>query len=108
MVAGSILLVIGAQLSSPFAVGTTLAIAFGLVSSTDGSFWSATIEAGGDDVGAACGILNTGSNIGGFVAPVFTPMIAAVAGWSAALYFACFVVTTASMIWFLMKPRMAQ
>ena len=81
-------------------VGTLLALSFGLASSSDGSFWAATIDAGQENVGAACGILNTGSNIGGFVAPVLTPFIASFAGWSAALYFACFVATLGAAIWF--------
>ena len=37
-------------------------------------------------MGAACGILNTGGNAGGFFAPVITPYIAARAGWQWGLY----------------------
>jgi sugar phosphate permease len=81
-------------------VGTLLALSFGLASSSDGPFWAATIDAGRENVGAACGILNTGSNIGGFIAPVLTPFIASFAGWSSALYFACFVVVLGAAIWF--------
>jgi len=102
MVASAILLLVATQLSGAFAVGAALAVALGLAASTDGPFWSATIEAGGKDVGAACGILNTGSNIGGFIAPVLTPMIASVAGWSGALYFACLVVAGGSFVWLLL------
>jgi len=40
----------------------------------------------GEQVGAACGILNAGGNIGGFLAPVLTPYIASQAGWSWGLY----------------------
>jgi sugar phosphate permease len=104
MILGALFLLFGTQLTSPFGIGASLAIAFGLVSSSDGSFWSATIQSGGTNAGAACGILNTGSNIGGFVAPVLTPMIAAALGWSAALYAACGVVIVGSAIWFLMAP----
>lgn len=104
MVASAVLLIIATQLSGAFAVGAALAVALGMASSTDGPFWSATIEAGGKDVGAACGILNTGSNIGGFIAPVLTPMIASVAGWSGALYFACLVIAGGSLVWVLLVP----
>jgi dipeptide/tripeptide permease len=37
-------------------------------------------------VGAACGILNFGGNLGGFFAPILTPYIASRAGWSWGLY----------------------
>ena len=94
------LLFLGTHLSSSFTVGTLLAFSFGLASSSDGPFWAATIDAGRENVGAACGILNTGSNIGGFIAPVLTPFIASFAGWSSALYFACVVAALGAVIWF--------
>jgi MFS family permease len=68
-------------------LGGVLSLSFGLASASDGPFWAATIDAGGENTGAACGVLNTGSNIGGFIAPVLTPFIASLLGWSSALYF---------------------
>lgn len=99
MLLGSLLLFSGMHLSRPAGVGALLALSFGLASCSDGPFWAATIDAGGEDVGAACGVLNTGSNIGGFIAPVLTPFIASFAGWSAALYFGCFVAALGVVIW---------
>ena len=98
----ALLLFLGTYVSGSFVVGALLALSFGLASASDGPFWVATIDAGGEDVGAACGVLNTGSNIGGFIAPVLTPFIASLLGWSAALYFGCFVATVGAAIWFLM------
>jgi sugar phosphate permease len=98
----ALLLFLGTHVSGSFVVGALLALSFGLASASDGPFWVATIDAGGEDVGAACGVLNTGSNIGGFIAPVLTPFIASLLGWSSALYFGCFVVTVGAAIWFLM------
>ena len=83
-------------------VGALLALSFGLASASDGPFWVATIDAGGENVGAACGVLNTGSNIGGFIAPVLTPFIASLFGWSSALYFGCLVAAFGVAIWFFM------
>ena len=98
----ALLLFLGTHVSGSFVVGALLALSFGLASASDGPFWVATIDAGGEDVGAACGVLNTGSNIGGFVAPVLTPFIASLLGWSSALYFGCFVATVGAATWFLM------
>jgi MFS family permease len=104
VLSGAILLFLGARLSSPIAIGATLAISFGLASSSDGPFWKATIQAGGENVGAACGVLNTGSNLGGFLAPLITPIIASVAGWSMALNVACLIAMLGITIWFFLRP----
>jgi sugar phosphate permease len=94
------LLFLGTHVLSSLLLGSLLALSFGLASASDGPFWAATIDAGGEDVGAACGVLNTGSNIGGFIAPVLTPFIASFVGWSSALYFGCLVATFGVAIWF--------
>jgi sugar phosphate permease len=99
----ALLLFLGTHVSSSLVVGVLLALSFGLASGSDGPFWAATIDAGGENVGAACGVLNTGSNIGGFIAPVLTPFIASFAGWSSALYFGCLVATLGVGIWFFLE-----
>ena len=96
------LLFLGTHVLNSLLLGVLLALSFGLASASDGPFWAATIDAGGEDVGAACGVLNTGSNIGGFIAPVLTPFIASFVGWSSALYFGCLVATFGVAIWFFM------
>jgi sugar phosphate permease len=96
------LLFLGTRILNSLLLGVVLALSFGLASASDGPFWAATIDAGGEDVGAACGVLNTGSNIGGFIAPVLTPFIASFVGWSSALYFGCLVATFGVAIWFFM------
>lgn len=101
---GAVLLFWGIRLANPLAVGAALALSFGLASSSDGAFWKATIEAGGDNVGAACGILNTGSNVGGFIAPVLTPWIASFAGWSFSLNIGCLLAAIGAAIWFFLRP----
>jgi MFS family permease len=69
-----------------------MAFAMGFASFCEGPFWAMTIALGREQVGAACSILNTGSNLAGFIAPVLTPWIASFAGWSWGLYFGCFVI----------------
>ena len=46
----------------------------------EGPFWASAIDIGGKQVGAACGILNAGGNVGGFIAPVFAQIDQMVAG----------------------------
>jgi len=100
MIASVILFIIGTRTTEAYWTGFLYALSFGLMSSSDGPFWSSTVQVGRDKAGAACGILNTGSNVGGFIAPVLTPAIASVLGWTAALYFACGVAFLGAGAWF--------
>ncbi len=100
MLLAAMFLLLGTLFSSLWAVGGAFALSLGLASASDGPFWKATIEAGKEDVGAACGLLNTGGNVGGFVAPVLTPFIASFAGWTVALAFGCVVAVAGVAIWF--------
>ena len=50
---------------------------------SDGTFWAATIDVSGEEVGAACGILNAGGNVGGLrLPPVCPPSALGCAGLS--------------------------
>lgn len=103
IVAGVVLFVVGSKMSSLGWLGFLFALSFGSISSSDGPFWSTMIVAGRESAGAACGILNTGSSVGGFIALVLTPFIASILGWSMALYFGCAVALSGVSIWFLLR-----
>ncbi len=96
----AVLLCVAPGLRSAEMTGVLMALALGLAASTDGPYWAAAIELGGKEAGAACGLLNTGGNLGGFLAPVVTPWIASQFGWSAGLYFGCLVVSLSIGVWF--------
>jgi MFS family permease len=88
---GSLLLYIGTVAPGTAAAVLSLSFAIGFASWCEGPFWASTIEVAGEQVGAACGILNTGGNVGGFLAPILTPYIASRAGWSWGLYAGSFM-----------------
>ncbi len=100
----AILLYLGTNLTVPIAVATLLSLALGFASCSEGPFWASAIDVGGREVGAACGILNTGGNLGGFLAPVVTPYIASHVGWSWGLYFGSMVVMVGVLAWFFIDP----
>jgi ACS family glucarate transporter-like MFS transporter len=104
---GAALLCLGINLSDPVAVTVVLSFSLGFASCSDGPYWASAIDVGGKHVGAAGGILNTGGNLGGFVAPVLTPFIAARAGWSWGLYFGSFVMMAGVVAWFFTDPTRA-
>lgn len=103
MITSVMLFIIGTRTTEAYLTGFLYALSFGLMSSSDGPFWSSTVQVGRDKAGAACGILNTGSNVGGFIAPVLTPAIASICGWTTALYFACGVAFVGAGAWFLVN-----
>ena len=98
------LLCVGVNMSHPFGVAACLSLALGFASASDGPFWATAIDLGRNNVGACSAIMNTGGNIGGFLAPILTPLIAAYAGWSWGLYFGAGVVLIGVISWFLIDP----
>lgn len=104
LVSGTILLYIGTRISGTLHVVAMVSLSLGLVSAAESPFWASTIDIGGHEVGAACGILNGGGNVGGFLAPLLTPIIAAYAGWSWGLNVGCLFAAAGILVWFFIDP----
>jgi MFS family permease len=83
---GAVLLYAATIASGTGAAVLALSLATGFAAWCEGPFWASAIALSGNQTGAACGILNTGGNVGGFLAPVLTPLIASAGGWSWGLY----------------------
>jgi ACS family glucarate transporter-like MFS transporter len=104
MASSAILLFVGASGLGDVATVALLSLAVGFSMAPEGTFWSTAIHIGGKQVGAACGIMNCGGNIGGMIAPILTPVIASRFGWTGGLYFASMMVMLGMLAWFLIKP----
>jgi ACS family glucarate transporter-like MFS transporter len=102
---GSLLLYAGTVAPGIKATVLSFSLAIGFASWCEGPFWASAIEGAGEQVGAACGILNTGGNVGGFIAPILTPYIASWAGWSWGLYAGSFIAVIGVVACFLFDPR---
>ncbi len=87
------------------AIVACLSLAFGLAACCEGPFWACVTEIAGERVGAACSILNTGAQIGGFFAPILTPYIASRAGWSWGLYVGSLVAMSGVLAIYLVDVR---
>jgi len=91
--------------STPVRVLACLSLALALSSWCEGPFWALVTKIGGEHVGGAGSILNTGAQIGGFFAPIITPYIAAKAGWSWGLYVGSLVVLCGALaVYFVRIP----
>ena len=100
---GALLLCIAINMTGTLPTVVLLSLSFGFASCSDGPYWACAVDLGGRQVGAACGILNTGGNLGG-LAPLVTPFIASHASWSWGLYFASMILMGAVLTWFFIDP----
>jgi MFS family permease len=99
MLLSAVLLYLGAAGFSPVLTITLLAFAFGCASAAEGPFWATAAAAGSEYAGSAGGFMNTVGNLGGMIAPVLTPLIAARFGWTSALWVASGVVLLGVLAW---------
>jgi MFS family permease len=91
--------------SAGVAAVACLSLAFGLAASCEGPFWATVTELAGDRVGAASSILNTGAQVGGFFAPILTPLIASHAGWAWGLHVGSLVAVCGAVAIYFVKIR---
>ncbi len=108
MVLSAVCLYAGTMMTSTIPMVAMLSLAIGLAAAAEGPFWSAAIETGGSNVGVSCGIMNGVGNVGGLLAPVLTPWIAQMAGWSVSLHFASALILFGASTWLLNRPRAAE
>ena len=103
----AILLYLGVNSSETVTTVALLSLALGCSAVSDVAFWAAAIQVAGKQVGAACGILNAGGNVGGLIAPVVTPYVASQLGWTWGLYFGCAMATLGFLTWLLVDSSRA-
>ena len=99
--AGSgLFIAIGAHVANAYLAATCLALATALVLSVEGPFWATMTAIAGPNSGAAGGVMNMGSNLGGLISPALTPVLAASIGWEGALLLSGALAVIAALLWF--------
>jgi ACS family glucarate transporter-like MFS transporter len=96
------LMLAGAGSPSPYIAVALLALCFGFTQFTEGAYWSATTFAGGRHTSAATGVLNTGGNMAGFLAPIVGLMVDRFGWWPALATGSGFAVLGA-LLWLLVR-----
>jgi ACS family glucarate transporter-like MFS transporter len=71
----AILLMAGAVSPHPYVAVLLLALCFGFTQFTEGPFWAASTYVAGPHTASAAGVLNTGGNLAGFLAPAVGVML---------------------------------
>lgn len=81
-------------------VALFMALAMGAQGMCESIYWTTATELGGKSRGFAGAFLNTIGNVGGFISPVLTPILAERLGWTAAISIACAVCGIGGVMWF--------
>lgn len=80
----AVLLLVGARSPNPITAVLLLSLCFGFTQFTEGAYWQGTTLAAGPHTATATGVLNTGGNLAGFLAPL-VGLIVDHLGWLPAL-----------------------
>ncbi len=94
----AVFLLAGAHSINPYAAVTLLSLCFGFTQFTEGAFWSASTYAAGPHTSTATGVMNTGGNAAGFLAPLVGMMVDQL-GWLATLASGSVFALTGAAIW---------
>lgn len=85
LIVAAVLLVGGANSTSPVLAATLLALCFFFNQLTEGAFWCASLSIGGRLAGSAGGVMNTGANLMGIGNAMLIPLFAQALGWTFAM-----------------------
>jgi ACS family glucarate transporter-like MFS transporter len=105
LIGGSVFIAVGARTANAIVAAVCLALATALVLSVEGPFWATMTELAGRRSGAAGGVMNMGSNLGGLVSPALTPVLAAAIGWENALHVAAGISIVGGLLWLGVSPH---
>lgn len=99
MCLSGVFIAFGARAENAWIAAGTLALATAMILCVEGPFWTTLIQLMPGRTGRAGGIMNAGSNVGGLLSPVITPVIAAAVGWENALLLAAVMAVGAGLLW---------
>ncbi len=99
VVLSSLCLFAGAWVENVTLAVGLMSLSLGFCAAADIVYWAAAIDASGEDAGAGCGIMNAGGNLGGFFAPIVTPWLAQMFGWTTGLYFGGLLALATVLVW---------
>jgi sugar phosphate permease len=104
LILSAVLLLTGLFSEAPMLTLLFFTFAMAAAGASEGAFWTLAVEIGDSRGGLAAGILNTGGNAGGLIAPVLTPYVSAWLGWQAGLGLASVACFIGAMCWIWIDP----
>ena len=100
----ALFLLVGVNAMNPYVAVGVLSLCFGFTQFTEGSFWSAATYAAGPHTSTATGVMNTGGNAAGFLAPVVGIMVDQL-GWLATLASGSAFALAGAVLWLFIDVR---
>jgi ACS family glucarate transporter-like MFS transporter len=100
----AVLLMAGAYAPNPYVAVTLLALCFGFCQFTEPQFWAAATYIGGEHTPSATGVMNTGGNLAGFLAPV-VGLILDRFGWIPTLATGSVFAVVAAVLWLFVRAQ---
>jgi len=97
-VAGTLLLVT-VHLSNPYSAVIALALCYGSIELTEGSYWAGTMFVARADTMSATGVLNTGGNIGGLIGIPIVAYLSGHGAWTAAFVIGALFALIGAVCW---------
>lgn len=94
----------GAIITDPYIAMLMFILCFLFNQLTEGAFWATSIAIGGDQAGAAGGIMNTGASISGTIGALLVPFSAEFFGWSFAIATGGFFSIIGAVLWLFIRP----
>jgi ACS family glucarate transporter-like MFS transporter len=84
---------------NPYGAVAALAVCFGCVELTEGSYWGAGMTVGRGDTMAVCGFMNTGGNLGGIIGIPIVAYFSSQHSWLAAFLVGAACALVAALAW---------
>jgi MFS family permease len=108
LAASALLLALGVRLQEPRAAALLIASAAFAGDLFLGAGWASALSIGGKASGTVAGMMNTMSNLGGFVSPILIGCCLQVShDWTTVLLAACAANVVASLLWLGVNPRLS-
>jgi ACS family glucarate transporter-like MFS transporter len=92
----------GVYSANPYLALTLLALCFGFQQFTEGAFWAGTTFAAGPNAATATGVLNTGGNLPGLLAPVVGLMVDSM-GWVTTFASGAIFAVAGAILWLFVR-----
>jgi ACS family glucarate transporter-like MFS transporter len=97
--ASGLLLFAAVHAGSAYIAVAALALCYGSVELTEASYWSAAMTVGRRDTMAACGLMNTGGNLGGIVGIPIVAYLSQHQAWNAAFFVGIGFALASALAW---------
>jgi ACS family glucarate transporter-like MFS transporter len=99
LVAGAVLIFLGATLHNAYAAIACLALAAGSIYFALGCYWVTALEIFPPYSATVSGVMNAGANLGGAISPILSAWVAVHYGWMATLCIAAGFSLAAAVLW---------